>query len=134
MALKVKTVKTIDVADWDKLVVETYGRPYDLQQQDGCMGRGGVDLTVPDDEDEDEYMHPAADIPEVVNGRVMGVRFADWLARDPKKPIPGKDGGEKYMLDLFWHRTFYPDLQTVANDLCKRGLLKKGKYVIDIDW
>lgn len=133
MALKVRKVKTIDVADWDKLVEETYGRPYNLQQQDGCMGRGGVDLTVPDD-GEDEWMHPAADIPEVINGDVMGVRFADWLARDPKTPIPGEFGAEKWNLDLFWHRTFYPDLQTVANDLHKRGLLKKGTYVIDINW
>lgn len=133
MALKVKKVKTIEVADWNKLVVETYGRPYDLQQQDGCRGRELIHLTVPDD-DLDEYSNPAADIPEVVNGDVIGVRFADWLARDPKKPIPGEYGSEKSTLDLFWHRTFYPDLQTVANDLCKRGLLKKGTYVIDIDW
>lgn len=34
--LKYKNVRVISVQDWDDLVEKTYGRPYNLQQQDGC--------------------------------------------------------------------------------------------------
>jgi hypothetical protein len=34
--MKTKTVQMISVQDWDKLVKETYGRPYSFQQQDDC--------------------------------------------------------------------------------------------------
>lgn len=71
-------------------------------------------------------------IPEVVNGEEMGVKFSAWLARDPKQRITGQT--EKYELDLFWKRNFYPDIQTIANDLYKKGLIKAGKYTINIDW
>lgn len=77
MMLKTKNVKMIDLREWDELVIETYKRPYNLQQQDGCMERGTIDLTVPntasdfendtltEDEDDDE----------------MGVSFKAWMAR-----------------------------------------------------
>lgn len=45
--LKAKQVIMVDVGDWDNLVTETYGRPYDFQQQDGCKERGIFNLTVP---------------------------------------------------------------------------------------
>lgn len=38
--LKTKTQKVIEVSDWDNLVQETYGRPYNFQQQYGCQSRG----------------------------------------------------------------------------------------------
>jgi hypothetical protein len=39
----------IDVSDWDDLVMSTYGRIYNLQQQDGCQDRKTVYLTIPDE-------------------------------------------------------------------------------------
>ncbi len=128
--MKVKKVNFIDVDDWDDIVVKTYKRPYSFQQQDGCKSRGIVEITVP--ERADDYKNDT--IPEVVNGNEMGVSFAAWLARDPKKKLPGKDDQDSFSLELFWHRSFYPNIQMVANDLHAKGLLNAGDYTINIDW
>lgn len=121
----------IEVQDWDKLVEETYGRPYSFQQQDGCQPRGTHEFTVPD-EAYDEDMNDS--IPEEVNGDEMGVKMAVWLARDPKQKLSDPDDQADYCLSLFWERNFYPDFQTVANDLHAKGLLEAGDYTINIDW
>lgn len=129
--VQIRTEKVIDVADLDELVVATYGRPYSFQQQDGCKARGRETLyvtlnpTYVDDYEEDS-------IPEVINGDEMGVSFAAWIARDPKE-WNGEEGDERY-LDLFWERNFYPTADSIAHDLCKRGLLPEGEYTINIDW
>ena len=60
----------------------------------------------------------------------MGVSFAAWLARSPKKRIPNDND----YLSMWWERNFYPDLQMVANDLHRKGNLPDGDYVINIDW
>lgn len=125
----VKNVKMIDVDDWDKLISDTYGRPYSLQQQDGCKGRGIERITIPSDYNGDEYMHD--NIPEVINGERRGVKFKVWLERDPKEPV---DGRTDWTIGLFWDRNFYPDINTVANDLYEKGIIEAGSYVIDIDW
>lgn len=129
--MKLRTDKFVDVDEWDKLVLETYGKPYALQQQDGCKGRGFEFLIVPDEAEDYEN----DEIPEVVNGEKMGVSFAAWLKRDPKAPL-SKDGcgNDSWCIDLWWHRNFYPSLQMVANDLHAKGLLESGKYTIVIDW
>lgn len=129
--IKYKNKKTIEVQDWDELVTKTYGKPYSFQQQDRCKSRGTFDLIVPSDECYDEDMNDS--IPEEVNGEEMGVKFAVWLARDPKQPIAG-DIQEQWNTDLFWARNFYPDVYTLANDLHKKGLIEAGEYVINIDW
>lgn len=126
----IKNVKMIDVSDWDNLVSKTYGRPYSFQQQDGCKGRGIFDLTIPSKYTEDDDMYDS--IPEVVNGDKMGVKFKVWLERDPKKPVGNET--QDWMIGLFWDRNFYPDIETVANDLHKKGLIEAGKYKINIDW
>lgn len=129
MALKYSNAKLIDLNDWDKLVQETYGRPYSFQQQEGCQDRGLFDIRVPCETDEDEMND---EIPEKVNGEEMGVKFDVWMARDPKQPI--KDQEYDWELALFWERNFYPNIYTVANDLYKKGLLPEGDYTIKIDW
>jgi len=131
--LKYKVQKVVNVSDWDKFVEGVYGRRYSFQQQDGCKDRGIVRFSVPlkyYNESEDEEMNDS--IPEVINGNEMGVKFAVWLARDPKQPIPGQR--DDWQLGLFWDRNFYPNFNTVVNDLYKRGLLEDGEYLIDIDW
>lgn len=133
MALKYKNKKVISVQDWDNLVRETYGKPYSFQQQDGCKYRGMFDLTVPSDYTNEEEMNDS--IPEKVNGGERGVKFEVWLARDPKQSLEGeKSRSDKLGIDLFWKRNFYPDINTVANDLYKKGLIEKGEYNIEIDW
>jgi hypothetical protein len=126
--MKIKTKQVIDVDEWDKLITETYRRPYNLQQQNDCMNRGNLHFKVPDEADdfEDET------VPEEVNSPKMGVSFAAWLARDPKQPI--KDQKYDFELELWWDRNFYPSFQMVANDLHKKGLLAAGEYTINIDW
>lgn len=118
-----KKVNLIEVQEWDKLVEDTYGKPYNFQQQDGCKDRGVVSLTVPSEyEESDEYPEDYYPIP---------VKFQDWLDRDPKQ---SNEGEEDWMLEMWWEREFYPDVQAVANDLHNKGLLEAGKYLINIDW
>lgn len=134
--MKIRTEQVIDVSEWDALVRETYGRPYSFQQQDGCKGRGSFRFTVPTPaEDYEDY--EATSIPEIVNGKDIGVSFAAWLARDPKAPlVDARDGCRKedWCIELWWERAFYPDIYMVANDLHAKGLLKAGEYTINIDW
>lgn len=129
--IKTKTEQVIDLQDWDDLVVETYGRPYSFQQQDGCKERQRVRITIPDQ----AYDFENDSIPEEVNGNEMGVSFAAWLARDPEQKLDTEDEWDRENgLDLFWERNFYPDVQMIANDLHAKGLIPAGEYVIDIDW
>lgn len=128
MKITTRTEQVIDVGDWDNLVETTYGRPYSFQQQDGCKERQRVKITIPDGED--DYENDT--VPEVVNGREMGVSFKAWLERDPKQELPNDKNS--WSLGLFWERNFYPDVQMVANDLHAKGLIEAGTYTIDIDW
>jgi hypothetical protein len=123
-------IKVISMGEWDCLVKQTYGKPYKFQQQQGCRYRGKFKLVVPAI-DGDHRMHKS--IPEVVNGKKMGVKFQAWLDRDPKQPLPPPDN-QDYSLELFWWRNFYPHVGTLANDLHAKGLLEAGEYRIDIDW
>lgn len=128
--LKYTNEKVVDVDDWDELVSTTYGKVYSFQQQEGCKDRGIFTLDIPSKDTYDEEMSEI--IEEVVNSEEMGVKFQQWLARDPKQPI-GEET-EQWMIDLWWERNFYPDIHTIANDLHSKGLLEAGKYIINIDW
>lgn len=130
--IKYETVKVIDVHDWDKLVTDTYKRPYMLQQQDGCMERQRIHITVPPEEGWEDDKDMPESIPEVVNGEEMGVKFSAWRNRDPKQKAPGMD--RDWEVELFWQRNFYPLLSAVTQDLYEKGLLDQGEYEIDIDW
>lgn len=129
--MKIKSEKVISLGDWNNLVVKTYDRYYDFQQQDGCKERQRVRITIPDH----PYDFENDTIPEVVNGEEMGVSFKAWLERDSEKKLVTDDEWDhKYGLELFWERNFYPDVQMIANDLHVKGLIEAGDYVIDIDW
>lgn len=133
--IKFTNKRVIEVHDWDKLVTSTYGRTYNFQQQDGCQSRGTYQLDVSTEEIDDSDMPES--VPEVVNGDEMGVRFSSWLSRDPNQPLPphdGRDQSDSFMLELFWDRNFYPCIEVVANDLCRKGLIEAGEYTINIDW
>lgn len=128
--LKFKNIRVVTVQDWNELVMETYGRKYNLQQQDGCMERQSINLTIPDYSFDDDYEND--EVPEVVNHVDMGVSFKAWLKRDPYLPLETQKSS--WELEMWWHRNFYPELQTLANDLYRRGLIEYGDYLIDIDW
>jgi len=129
--LKFSNRKVIKVQDWDKLVKETYGKPYTFQQQEGCQERGTFTLTVSDSDDYDDSDMPEI-VPEKINGDEMGVKFSAWLARDPKEWKNKEDGPHR--VEMWWQRNFYPSIEMVANDLCKKGLIEPGEYDIKIDW
>lgn len=124
-----KQVTLIDVQEWDKLVRETYGKPYNFQQQEGCKDRGVHDLTVPD-RDQDFEMNDS--ISEREEDQEMGVKFQVWLDRDPSQPLDDQE--YDWQLSSWWERNFYPDVQAVANDLHSKGLLEAGDYLINIEW
>jgi hypothetical protein len=130
--IKLTSVNIIEVNDLNKLVEETYGKPYDFQQQDDCKDRGIEYFTVPcypEDYENDT-------IPEVVNGSEMGVSFKAWLKRDPKQGLSSEDKNNNNISDinLWWTRNFYPHLSILVNDLYEKGLLPAGDYGINIDW
>lgn len=132
--LQSKSIKMIEVSDWDKLVKDTYGKVYSFQQQDGCKERGVFRFSVPVDkyemEEQEEYMSNG--IEEKVNGSEMGVKFGKWLERSPEQPL-GEDKTQ-WMIDMFWERNFYPSILTLINDLYAKGLIEEGEYGINIDW
>jgi hypothetical protein len=136
--IKVKNVKMIEVSDWDKLVSDTYGKPYSFQQQNGCQSRGIFHLTIPSDYTCEDEMND--EIPFKINGNEMGVKFKVWQdtsikdVNDTFEKINGKPESYSGQNSLFWDRNFYPDIHTVANDLHKRGLIEAGEYSIEIDW
>lgn len=127
--IKAKTEQVICVQDLDNLVIATYGKPYNFQQQDGCKERQRVRVTVPE-EGGDGFENDT--VPEIINGDEMGVSFAAWLARDPKEWNGAPE--ESRWVEMFWERNFYPDVQMVLNDLHEKGLIEAGNYTIDIDW
>ena len=103
--MNINTIKTIDCCELDATVVETYGRPYCFQQQDGCKSRGIEVVYVPSD----GYDFENNAVPEVVNGPERGVSFRAWLERDPAQPLFDRD--ESYCLELWWQRNFYPSVE-----------------------
>lgn len=132
--LKFEAHNFVEDSDFDELVIETYGRPYCFQQQEGCRDRGTERFTIPISGK--PYDYEQDQIPEVINGEEMGVSFAAWLARDPKAPVKDEEGGgtEDWEIEMFWQRNFYPSIETVVQDLYERGLIPAGKYIINIDW
>ncbi len=128
--MRKRTETVIEVSEWDALVTKTYGRPYDYQQQEGGRERGEIRFKVPDVAAE-KYTHKS--ISEMADPRVRGVVFAQWLARDLNQQFQDKNRNE-YALLRWWDEVFYPDLQTLANDMHTKGVLETGDYCIDVDW
>jgi hypothetical protein len=133
--MKFKKVNYASVQEWDKLVEDTYKKPYSFQQQDGCKPRGTFKFTVPCEYGED---YERDTIKEEVNGPEKGVSFKAWLARDPKTPLKDEDdyktGSNQTYINMWWERNFYPTVEMIIQDLQSKGLLELGEYVIDIDW
>lgn len=128
--MKIKKANMIEESDFSKLVQSTYGKPYRFQQQSGCMDRGTFKLKVPSEYTSEEEMYD--DIPEELNGELMGVKFEKWLERDPIQPVGVYT--DKPFIDMFWERNFYPNIYTLVNDLYAKGLIEAGDYIINIDW
>ena len=127
--MNIKTIKQIDVFEWDNLVEKTYSKIYSFQQQDGCQSRGIVNISVPSNYVED---FENTEIPFEVNGEEMGVSFETWLNTTPEETR--NHFKEDYQNRLFWDRNFNPSIDVIINDLHSKGLLEEGEYQINIDW
>lgn len=130
--IKYKNTKIINLFDFDKLVQETYNRPYSFQQQDGCKDRGIYQFEVPNKWVFEDFENDS--LPEVVNGDEMGVSFKAWLERDPKQKLSNPEDQQSWSIDLWWERNFYPNVDMIIDDLYKKGLIESGEYSIKIDW
>jgi len=120
--MKITTVQSIDVDDWDNLVEKTYGKIYNFQQQDGCKDRGIAHIRVPC---QDPYDYEKETLDR--DNDEMGVSFAAWLAaKTPSR--------SNWRAEMFWERNFYPNIDMIVNDLHAKGLLPAGDYQIVIDW
>jgi len=113
--LKYRTQRVISLRDWDQLVKDTYGKEYAFQQQDGCRERQQYHITIPSPWTNDSMQ-------DEPRKNAQGVKFSVWLEEDPNWS----------RLDII--RNFYPDVETLANDLFSKGLIEEGSYVIDVDW
>lgn len=139
-SLKIRTIKQIDVQDWNNLVIEIYGKPYSLQQQDGCKSRGLEYITVPV---KNPYDYENDSISFIVNGNEMGVSFKAWDKSNYDSVLEEfKEQEEdtsqfklsKFYTEMFYERNFYPSIDMIINDLHNQGLLEEGEYQINIDW
>ncbi len=129
--LKISNRQFVEVNDWDELVSKTYGKPYSFQQQDGCKERGVEEINT-DDEWLEDFEN--TEIPFEVNGEEMGVSFQTWLDTDPEDTKKHFNPNFSWQNNMFWDRNFYPHASMIAKDLCAKGLLEPGAYIINIDW
>jgi hypothetical protein len=129
--LRYETKKIINSYDLDRLIRETYGKPYMFQQQDGCKSRGVDYITIPVREP-DYYENTSLEFE--INGDEMGVSFDTWLNTTVEEINELHPESYKGQNDLWWERNFYPHIETIVNDLYERGLIEAGEYMINIDW
>jgi len=121
-----RNVNLISLQEWNKLVREVYGKPYDFQQQDGCKAKGVVWEECPSE----GYDYEKSEIPLKVNGDEMGVSFKTWL----ETPADIKWFEDAWDDELFWERNFYPSIDMIINDLHEKGFIPEGDFGIEIDW
>lgn len=111
MDLKSETVKLIWESDFSKLVSETYGRPYQFQQQGDMMGQDTIyKFSIPD-----ATWHPT---PEDAAKDIQ-----EWI-NDPRE--------FKYEFEA--ERECYPPIESVIVDLHERGIIDPGDYALHVWW
>lgn len=136
-----KEEKIVNVSDWDKLVKETCDKPYSFKQQDGCQNRRIYKITIPSELNNsipDKNMYDKTGItwciwlkskltPNLIKRYLHRVKFALWLEHS----VIGTDD---LAIGIFWNTNLYPDIFTITNDMYEKGLIKKGDYLININW
>ena len=100
--IKIKKINIIELSDWNKLVESTYNKIYNFQQQNGCLPRGTVYFSVPDEAYEEEMNDS---IPEIINDEDnRGVKFNVWLQRDSNAPLNPTDK-ELSKCNYYWRKS-----------------------------
>ena len=127
-----RTIKILEVNEFDDLVSDHYNRPYSFQQQDDCKDRATYYFKLPLEHKPEDYENDT--VPEKVNDPKMGVSFKAWLARDPNQLLSSEKDNNDWSLSMWWERNFYPHFDILINDLHEKGILEAGEYGINIDW
>lgn len=126
MDIPVRTERVIEADDWNALVEDVYGRPYCLQWQGGCWRSGPFRFSVPGEAED----FTRDSISNSIKGDKSGVSFKAWKSRHPKASVGGRF--DDWYVRLFWHMRFFPEFQTLANDLYRLGKIDSGSYTIDM--
>lgn len=125
--LKTQNVKLVDVQDWNNLVINTYKKPYDLQQQYTRKNISFFQIEIPISISNEDIL--PTEIKE--DGSEFGVQFQSWLKRDPSQPV--NNDSIQWHINIWWEQNFYPSIYTLANDLFKKGLLEEATYLIEMN-
>ena len=120
--IKSKIKHVISSAAWNKQVSKIYGRPYSIEDQ--FEFNRVLEFKVPNR----SFDFANETVEENEDTKETGVNFKSWITRDPDQKI-GSDP-RAFVTTLWWYRAFYPDIEVLANDLFKKGLLERGEYVI----
>lgn len=123
--MKMTTKHVVTVNNWDDFVKETYQKPYCFYEQEGWREGAVFSLTVPS-KDED-FKNDSIIVGE--RNQQMGVSFKAWLAKDVNEGFNHSTLKDNHI----WKRYFYPDVQTIANDLHSKGLIPAGNYLITLN-
>lgn|SRR5574343_400590 len=120
--IKTKPKHVINSDVWDKYVTKIYKRPYSISDQ--FEFKNVLEFKVPN-----RAIDFANEIVEEDEStKETGVNFKSWISRDPSQPISGDP--RPFVTKLWWFRSFYPEIDVLANDLYKKGQLERGEYVI----
>jgi hypothetical protein len=119
-ALKMSSYKLLKAQQWDKLVQNTYGKPYRLYAQVPYSKAYHWQWFYPGSIKPDESYLSTDIIDEYDNW--WGVQFDAWVA----KPNTGQG-------DNYWHSKCYPTLAAVAHDLLQKGLISEQGHFIYLE-
>ena len=130
--LKTITDTVVDSFEWDRFVKQVYDRPYTFQQQDGCRQRGVSYFTAtPGQYEFVEHMEPVPTGPIEGIRSCFGVSLEEWVGRSPEAAF---DPDRPNRTGTYWERNYYPPIDELASDLCEKGLIAPGRYVLLVDW
>lgn len=121
--LKYANVRYVDHLNFNDLVKDTYNKIYSLQQTYGGWDRQSFNFTAT------KNGKFAEGLPTKINEDDWGegIDFKTWL----NTPCPKNCS---FSEELFWERNFHPYFDDLVLDLCQKGLIEEGDYVMNIDW
>ena len=110
--LKYNLIRQVSDTDFDNLVMETYGKSYAIQQQEGCRDRGVIYISVPPLYDINVNEYPDT-IEQAIDEDMYGVRWEDWLAVNPNDERLGEEDWER---EMALQRNVYPPMHDLINE------------------
>lgn len=124
--MKTKTVKIAEVNDFDELVMNTYGIPYNFQQQGGCKNTSIEYFCFPFNGD-----YTNTTLPFEINGKTRGISFEVWKNHDMEELK--KMFSDDWEVGMFYARNFYPHIERLLQDLVDKELISGKCFGIEIN-